>query len=660
MRLVFVPVLCGLLLNPVVHAQPVFENHQSPILVADLLGDVVNGFIKGRSRSNSGKNVDRKFDTVSLDTRCQNFMNWSGKLQQEYPNVDLGSLRQKERTDAYAKLFDDTHFVPFFGQPYDTMSETTLADIGRNTVMACQQSSTYRRSITWQYQLLQAFPLNGSHMVATTPVSYSSIVPKVREIRQARSVLQSLTDGTDAMPLNATSYIKLTEMQNRLLLLVWPSEQAFVNESFNKIQSSLVAPALGEIVDQAIASSQGYEGLMKLRELPVKQQVMFNQASAVVSEHQRQRLQTAQDKILRNLMAELAAHADQFPNTPGGVKEGALWYQSTLEKFMKFPEYRNHPEVQDVDALFWNNRNVAIAASEKTIDQLMRSASTLKQVRDYYSEYIWLEGDKRLSASERLFKLREAYADKLLKSAIALDLKNLDEMPGNIERLKLEAKWYQAFLNNYAYDMDSPHVKELDKHFWQRRTNFINSNQRMLTNLVSTAQDEKQLYEFWDYYLCLSKDRGTKFVTNLENLSIDRRQRLELKKVLAHKQVDYLHSPNGEPSEAEMYDEISGRLSRIIKYFSKDGCQELQDKKGFRCKFSVATHIDSNGAMNTGNGVIDKTPSGWIVVSDWSGRNKAEPDPTGPMEKWQQQLQKDADHNFSCLAPAGLKPLGCP
>lgn len=35
-------------------------------------------------------------------------------------------------------------------------------------------------------------------------------------------------------------------------------------------------------------------------------------------------------------------------------------------------------------------------------------------------------------------------------------------------------------------------------------------------------------------------------------------------------------------------------------------------------------------------------------------------DPSAPIKEWQQQLQKDADHNVGCMAPTGLKPFGCP
>jgi hypothetical protein len=127
-------------------------------MVADFVDDVLKGFLKGSSGNKSGSSIGKMFNAVTLDSRCQDFINWSGRLQQEYPNLEILRIRHNEQTDYYARLFDDAHFEPFFGQRYDEMSEGTLADIGRNTLMECMKSSTYKRSLTWQSQLLRAFP----------------------------------------------------------------------------------------------------------------------------------------------------------------------------------------------------------------------------------------------------------------------------------------------------------------------------------------------------------------------------------------------------------------------------------------------------------------------------------------------------------------------
>lgn len=703
MRLVFVPVLCGLLLNPVVHAQPIFDNQQSPIMVADFVDDVLKGFLKGSSGNKSGSSIGKMFNAVTLDSRCQNFINWSGRLQQEYPNLEILRIRHNEQTDYYARLFDDAHFEPFFGQRYDEMSEGTLADIGRNTLMECMKSSTYKRSLTWQSQLLRAFPPTRQATVAKTPASYSVIVPKVRDLRQARSELNSLKQDAEAMPANAASYDRLIGIQKRLpamLSSLWPSDQSAATEFFEKKRMALVEPALGDIVDQAIAGSHGYSGLTFLRELPDKQRSLFSQSGQAFSDQQKQRLQTAQDRILQDLMPDQASRAVQFASTPAGLRDGGLWYQSFFDSYLKYPEFRNHPAVHDVDARFWEKRNAAIAASEKTIGTMLADAKTPKSVRDTFYEYLWLDGDAKHPATLRLINLRQASVDKLIKSTTTTDKKSLDALPSNLERLRSEIGWYNAFLDRYAKDMDHPMVKELGSYFWQKRDAFINANKSNLHNRIATAQEFSTIDDVWSNYLRLERDRGLAAVSELESVSALRRERLKLKSILAGGLIDHVPTKTGEPTEEEMFVAVNSRLQRQlgamesmraipffdatkafydaftgkagfeVTHFRKEGCDAMGNKSNFKCGYYLSTKINTQGGMRevtsmmaavapSGNlnAYFEKSPSGWHVTYPSDGVQVN----SGGTDYFQEQLKRDEQDRLRCMGyeATGKKGPGC-
>ena len=704
MRLVFVPVLCGLLVNPTVHAQAVFDTQQRPIVVADLVGDVLKGILKGSPGNNSGSSIIKIFGEMTLDSRCQNFIDWSGRLQQEYPKLEILRIRHNEQTDYFARLFDDPHFEPFFGQRYDEMSESTLADIGRNTLMECMKSSTYKKSLTWQSQLLRAFPPTKQATVSKAPISYSAIVPKVRDLRQARAELDSLKRDAEAMPANAASYDKLLGIQKRLpalLTSLWPSDQSAATEYFEKKRMVLVEPALGDIVDQAIGGSQGYSGLMALRELPNKQHSLFNLSGQAFADKQKQRLQSAQDRILKDLMPEQASRAVQFASTPAGLRDGALWYQSFFDSYLKYPEYRNHPDVLNVDARFWEKRSSAIAASEQAIGSLLWGAGTSKEVRDIFFEHLRLEGDARHPATQRLTDLRQASIDKLIKTATAADRSHLDTLPGTPERLRAEAGWYDVFLDRYAKDMDHPMVKDLDGYFWRRRGAFIDANKATLHKRIATAQDYSAIDDLWTHYLRLGKDRGFSTVNELERASAARRERLKLKNILAGGLADPEPTKTGEPTEEEMYIAVNSRIQRQlgamdalksipfftataafyegftgkasmeITHFRKDGCKTMGDKNNFKCDYHMSTRINTQGGMREVTGMMaamapsgdisayfERASGGWDVKYPSDGVQPS----SGGSNYYHEQVEKNRQEWMRCQevqAWSGKKGLGC-
>lgn len=688
-------------------AQPVLADSTRPFIVAGALDDALNIFTKSILNEKSlGGQTGGVVDRLLMGNRCENFIKWSERLKQEFPNKDMNRMPNNEQAMYYARLFDDAHFVPYFGKPYDEMDVTELEDIGRNTILMCKKKSPeFRTASKWQDVFLKSFLQTKQVTSDRVPTSHVSLKQKIALIRNARYELGELVKELERMPANAASYDHVVTMQSRvpgLIELIWPSEHAGFTNQFESKRTTLIEPAIMEYVNQAIAIGETLDGLEGLRTFPVRHKSLLSQASANFVAAQMAQLKDQQVAVLGKLMQGEIEHVKAIPTSLVGLKSGGLWYQSFWDKYLKFNDYRDLPTVLTVDKAFWDKRNKAIASSEKELSALINNAKSSKEIRGVINDYLWLNRDNESSVFRKISNLTISTIDRMVKTSTLADKRNLDLMLKNMDGLRESAGWYSTFKTSYSQDMDHALVKELDKYYQTKRSEIISATRAGLVKLISTAQSKYQIDEIWSNYLGGPYDEIHPEMSNFRRIAAERVERLKLKTILAGGLIENNKTANGEPTEEEMYftvesdfranmgatdamkqlplfkesaafmEAFSGKQSASIGYFRKEGCENADRSKRFLCKYTLRLSVKTEGGLKDtasftnalfaipGNvtAYFTKNESGWkaAVLGDGVAINKPAPD---HFREMRDQWDKDTQHYLDCKNPVGFRPMGC-
>ncbi|OYY93849.1 MAG: hypothetical protein B7Y41_09110 [Hydrogenophilales bacterium 28-61-23] len=531
----------------------------------------------------------------------------------------------------YARLFDDAHFVPYFGKPYSEMEISELEDIGRNTIMRCKKASPeFKQASASMDVLLKSFLATRQATSDRTPATQASLKLKTGIIRNARAELNLLRDEVERMQPGIAAYERIVDIQKRIPALldpIWPSEHTGLISHFENKRISFVGPALTDLVDQAVARGSDWNGLEALRQLPEQKKQLFEQAGSGHAKAQMDKIRNQQAITLSNLMLEEAIAAKNFPVSLVGLEKGSLWYQSFHEKYLKHAEYNQHPSVTKVDKIFWEKRNATINASDAELSALVAAAKTTKDARNVVDEYLWLYQDEQNPVAQKIKKNASAAVDRILISSTQADKQKLDRMPGNLDGLHASAFWHETFQAQYGSDREHPLVKALEKHFIERRNAIVAASKSAVTKEISTAQSSYDIDEIWRKYLKSPYDQTSLIISDLKEISINRLERLKLKSILAGGLIENEKSKNGEPTEENMYfaaegyirtglsgmeavkqipilgefanisERITGKQSVNIGYFKKNGCQPADHKKRYLCDYTLKLDVKTEGGM---------------------------------------------------------------
>jgi len=128
--------------------------------------------------------LQRSIEEFALGPSCEALAKWSKRFEQEYPDLDLRHTPLEKLYPLEAKLFMDEMFVPYFGKPYDQLSERTRQTIWRKPMRKCFTSSEYRGQFRWQRTML-----HHSFEGKSASFTFAQIAPfvaRAREIRRKR------------------------------------------------------------------------------------------------------------------------------------------------------------------------------------------------------------------------------------------------------------------------------------------------------------------------------------------------------------------------------------------------------------------------------------------------------------------------------------------
>jgi hypothetical protein len=260
----------------------------------------------------------------SVDRRCAALIAWAGRINKEYPALDMQRTVLGEIYPKAVLLYADDDFVPVFGQPYDVTDGNLLNGIWEDIRRACRADPFIRDKGGWVWGHAIFKGLHFSPKTHYTgSFSTAAIVQTIRTIRRIRHEVKG-AHGSAAGAYEPASKM-LVELRGRLdaqATLLWPSELAAARDAISK-RLNAVALKEAEVVLARIAGLRDpADGLKAVRE-GFEPNGFFGHLGANDNAGVSQRLEEHRRRFTVQVMQPVIDQALSAPVTVEGAKLAA-------------------------------------------------------------------------------------------------------------------------------------------------------------------------------------------------------------------------------------------------------------------------------------------------------------------------------------------------
>lgn len=509
---------------------------------------------KGNSQSSGGPssgNHIQSFFGAAKRPECRDVMRWTDHLTAAYPRSN--SARGQNRNEV-AKLFYDSQFVPVFGVPYDQLSGKERADLARSSItrciadpcddrtgrptsllrntqrpsrdealqkrQACEQSSGVTADNKWQLNaVLSAFTEVDTYArrpVGTpNPLSPATLAGSIATNRKNHAEVDRVLDEVSRLPATIAGFDQLKPLETVTEALVesfWPAEIRDARQKIADAKSRIAPAALDEAVSRAIADSSGQRDPGTLDALQQERVGLFKLAGSDEAQRQVARLDARRGEILAPVLAE-ERKLMQRGEGLAFLSDGARWYRDVFKRRYLDP-YPGLPPVRELNEYFETKRLAALDSSMDQLMGLMKKSRSRSEALALFEQYVPLELDWR--------DLR--HADTLLAFILNREGEALLGFRG-LDGLEMSAKWHAGLTQDYSRFAKRPAYDELEKKFWLKRDELIQTSRQDLFNLAGRAEHESVIESLIKRYLPMEEGRKHGIIADMDRAVVDAQDR---------------------------------------------------------------------------------------------------------------------------------------
>lgn len=339
---------------------------------------------------------------LGLEKRCESFLQWSKRLEQEYPGIDFQrEPMNKLQVRAYS-LFADENFVPFFGKPYDAMSEGERKAVATNTIRPCQQEAKYRRG--WEWVLLFQ-PFGG---VPQAQFAFVQVSQEVVQGREVRTNLSRLKQEAENLPATVQGYERLAVIwndTNAFISVLFPSEQDAIRTAVSSQKMRLAEGALGEKLKPLLAAAPSYDAAMSLKRAMEDQSHLVKEVAPATRLGYEKQIQERLNAVISHLVQEEKKKIAQFGNNLAGLQDGEAWYQQFEKRYVGELKDASAPAIQKS---YLEQRRAQIAGASPELAGMVKKAASAGDIDQIIARAFTLPGDKDDAATKPVFAAADA------------------------------------------------------------------------------------------------------------------------------------------------------------------------------------------------------------------------------------------------------------
>ncbi len=341
---------------------------------------------------------------------CPKIASWYGKLQAEYPGVDLDrQMMDKVELEA-VPLFAEPSFATAFGKPYASLSPTEIDNIHRTQVIPCVQSA-YRMQLNPAGVLDYAF----NPRLTSGPISPARVPQELAALEQARAALAQQQSQAQSLPPSAESYQTFKQMRASAaaqLNLVWPSERKAYTQAMDAAVARSAEPALNAAIQPLLSAPPSVASLIAIRRARTDNAELFKAVSPELRASDEAQLDARAAAILTPLLRNEHATMLSFNGTTDGLRRGAAWYTTFQRTFV---DQLQAPEARPIANEYLTRRSAQLATHQVEWKNRIERATTESAANDVLQQEFPLQTDAQTPTYRQLSALVEERAADLHK-----------------------------------------------------------------------------------------------------------------------------------------------------------------------------------------------------------------------------------------------------
>ena len=333
------------------------------------------------------------------ETRCHAILAWSDELEKAFPDKNFYQLPEAQVIPYLPNLFDDEHFVPLFGKPFDTMSKADRGEIGSKEIRRCFHRPELKAAYDWQI-----FYLDKPFVMDSGPVSGPEVSEQLRANRQTLEWLAETQQELANMQPAAEEYERLLKLRGEVrgrLLTLWPRYwQSFDAETGALLEAS-AGLELARIVNVAIGEATSIEDAAELRAVLAQNasvaetagQKAKTAAQADIQAHLSAIAETAADDLWRDLVA-LGTGIDALDKQIEWHKR----YQDLVDRTSPAPA-----ALADLQTRFLAHRKAIWNEHEAALESMMQNAASTVEIEQ--KRPTMTNHDRNIASAKRIARI---------------------------------------------------------------------------------------------------------------------------------------------------------------------------------------------------------------------------------------------------------------
>jgi hypothetical protein len=333
------------------------------------------------------------------ETRCQAILAWSDELEKAFPDKNFYQLPEAKVIPYLPNLFDDEHFVPLFGKPFDTMSKADRSGIGSKEIRRCFHRPELKTAYDWQI-----FYLDKPFVMDSGPVSGPAVSEQIRINRQTLEWLsetqQELADVQPA-PGEYERLLKVRSQVRERLDTLWPRHWQSFDADTAPLLTESARLELARVVNEAIGDATSIGDAAELRAVLTENAALAKTADleaetaaqADIEAHLSALAETAADDLWRDLVA-LGTGVDALNKQIEWHKR----YQDLVERTSPAPA-----ALAGLQTQFLAHREAIWNEHEAALESMMKNAASTTEIEQ--KRPIMTHQDRYIASAQRISRI---------------------------------------------------------------------------------------------------------------------------------------------------------------------------------------------------------------------------------------------------------------
>lgn len=391
--------------------------------------------------------ADNLAELQELPEKCEMMLKWLGRIDAEYPGVDMKSLPRDQAYSIASNLFRPRYFVDAFGFDYIISSARNLSVFYNSAIRPCEGfisdfTQYEQRFSKYDFLLDPAFGFPDSDF------AHDRIVPLVSDREALNAWMDATLARTASLPPDEASFREVGSyiaVAPQKLAPLWPSEVPPFSAALQQRQVEIAQAILGRTKAAINALPTDFAALPGISRM-VEESSDYRRAATDIG-----RVQFDQD-VARKVDAILTASLEAdfaairgLDNSFASVRQSAEWYDGFHSKYSS---YQDRPSVAaaEKDFLAWRDRLFSMLKDPffQTLDNIPEDERAGGEYRSRLAAFMSLPVDRTLPAYSEYMSV---IADKVDRIEADIAKRRLEaEKQAEMARLEAERAAEQARL----------------------------------------------------------------------------------------------------------------------------------------------------------------------------------------------------------------------